>query len=126
MSPVFVTVGLGFGWRMCMSEDKSGRLRVPSSEELSNGDWVEIGVVVGMLQVNWPQGFWGQVYCSHWNLAAVLYGWKVGLVWLLCVSAGCISGVLGVGFLGTWVLFLCLWMGLGSVKLRKCGVGTTE
>ena len=56
-------------------------------------------VVVGMLWVNWPQGFWGQVYCSCWNLAAVLYGWKVGLVWLLCVSDGCISGVLGVRFL---------------------------
>ena len=41
------------------------------------------------------------MYCSHWNLAAVLYGWKAGLVWLLCVSAGCISGVLGVRFSGT-------------------------
>ena len=40
------------------------------------------------------------MYCSHWNLAAVLYGWKVGLVWLLCVCADCISGVLAVGFLG--------------------------
>ena len=30
----------------------------------------------------------------------MLYGWKVGLVWLLCVSDGCISEVLGVRFLG--------------------------
>ena len=79
-------------------EDELGRLRVPSSGELLSGGWVEIGVMVGMLWVNWPQGFWGQVY---WNLAAVLYGWKVGLVWLLCVSADYISGVLGVRFSGT-------------------------
>ena len=96
-------------------EDESGRLRVPSSGELSSGDWVEMGVVVGMLWVNSPRGFRGWVYCSCWNLAAVLYGWTVGLVWLLCVSAGCISRVLDVGFLGTL-----------SVSVGRSGLCETE
>ena len=51
--------GLGF-WLENVSdngldgEDESGRLRVPSSGELSSGDWVEMRVVVGTLRVNWP------------------------------------------------------------------------
>lgn len=35
-------------------EDESCRLRVPSSGELLSSDWVEMGLMVGTLQVNWP------------------------------------------------------------------------